>query len=446
MSRRRTHAKLKAIAQPYYPPVTRARAKRSQLAANMLPEKECSAAFANTDPVLEQSTAVTEIVEAADPAEDLSVSHDGIVAQGNHYCVKRNKLDLVSFDVWRSVLLQMLSVRAIIRLCQASRHFHRFFMNEETFRFLTENRYKISPNLHMNISYKAICRTLYTAVSLAHLKWNDWFFLRWVYKDFTQDIASRINNYLYCLPVLSQIMQNDPEQYEPWKPKLILLPGFNMPPFVRAREAKKMFPNLSLNEISKRYTGPFDVVGQYSTGSLKQMELIRYGSVEVYQAALIKMLFLETQEFGKYLVYHHRCNKFRDVVNCLHKVTTVAQAMTLLPCLGGDREALPPFLRITIDGPQLTWRAPSVAVKICKIHSAVKSYIEERLLMDIDDYCGACSDYHKRHCHVNGRLRTQKALFRGFGKYLAFQYPDYKVWTKYELLEAMTEYGSTLGV
>ena len=139
MSRRRKHAKRQALSEPYPSPLTRAQAKRSQCVANTLLEKESPAAqLSNTEPTLELPGAVSEPAEAERPTEDLLPLCDADDGSENQYPVKISTLDTIHFDVWRSVLLLMLSVRDIIRLCQVSRHFHGLLTNEETFKWLCE--------------------------------------------------------------------------------------------------------------------------------------------------------------------------------------------------------------------------------------------------------------------------------------------------------------------
>ncbi|XP_065177085.1 uncharacterized protein LOC135806818 [Sycon ciliatum] len=453
MSRRRKHAKRQALSEPYPSALTRAQAKRSQCVANTLLEKECPAAqLSNTEPTLELPGAVSEPAEAERPTEDLLPLCDADDESKNQYSVELSTLDTIHFDVWRSVLLLMLSVRDIIRLCQVSRHFHGLLMNEETFKWLCVRRYDLSPNVHMNISYKTICRILYTAVSVAHWKRVTWDSLTTVYTTYVFPGHKRYNlqRLLYCLPVFSGIMQ---QQEQPDEPYVFHLPGFNADPnFVTGNDAKTMFLNLTEKHLVQGYTGPSGTARYfriYTISSLKEMELARYGSVETYQAALLKNLFEKTPKLEKYLVYHHRYERLCRVADYIFKGGRQTLELYIF-CGIVDRKMKRENLdNETTGSSEFNRRAMIEVAKICKYDSAVKAYIEERLLMSFEDYCSACAEFYKQvqeKLDVRMWWNHQRALFSGFGNYLASQYPDYKLWNKEELVEAMTEYGNTLEI
>ncbi|XP_065177083.1 uncharacterized protein LOC135806815 [Sycon ciliatum] len=452
MSRRRKHAKRQALSEPYPSPLTRAQAKRSQCVANTLFEKECPAAqLSNTEPTLELRGAVSEPAEAERPTEDLLSLCDADDESENQYPVKLSTLDTIHFDVWRSVLLRMLSVRDIIRLCQVSRHFHGLLMNEETFKWLCECRYDMSPNVHMNISYKTICRILYTAVSVANWKQVTWDSLATVYTTcvFPESKRFSLQRLLYCLPVFSGIMQ---QQEQPDEPYVFDLPGFNANPFVTGNDARTMFLNLTEKDLVQRYTGPTVTAWYnrtYAISSLKEMELARYGSVEAYQAALLKNLFEKLPKLETYLVYHHRYERLFHVADYMFKGGRQTLELYIY-CGIVDRKMKRENLGNETTGSSEfnCWAMIEVA-KICKYDSAVKAYIEERLLMSFEDYCSACGEYYKQvqeKLDVRMWWNHQRALFSCFGNYVASQYSDYKLWNKDELLEAMAEYGRTLEI
>ncbi|XP_065177084.1 uncharacterized protein LOC135806817 [Sycon ciliatum] len=452
MSRRQKHTTRQALSEPYRSPLTRAEERKSQCVANTLLEQECPAAqLSNTGPTLDLPGAVCEPAEAERPTEDLMPLCDADDESENQYPVELSTLDTIHFDVWRSVLLLMLSVRDIIRLCQVSRHFHGLLMNEETFKWLCVRRYDMSPNVHMNISYKTICRILYTAVSVAHWKQVTWNSLATVYTTyvFPGDKIFSLQRLLYCLPVFSGIMQ---QQEQPDETYIFDLPGFNANPFVTGYDAKRMFLNLTEKDLVQRYTGPTVVIWferKYAISSLKEMELARYGSVETYQAALLKNLFEKLPKLETYLVYHHRYERLCRVADYLFKGGR--QTLELYIYYGiVDREMKRENLgNETTGSSEFKRRAMIEVAMLCKYDSAVKAYIEERLLMSFEDYCSACGEYYKQvkeKLDVRMWWNHQRALFSGFGNYLASQYPDYKLWNKDELLEAMAEYGNTLEI
>eukprot|EP00117_Sycon_ciliatum_P027851 scpid71522/ scgid22525/ len=455
MSRRRKHAKRQALSEPYPSPLTRAQAKRSQCVANTLLEKECPAAqLSNTEPTLELPGAVSEPAEAEHPTEDLLPLCDADDGSENQYPVKLSTLDTLPFVVWRSVLLLMLSVRDIIRLCQVSRHFHGLLMNEETFKWLCVCRYDMSPNVHMNISYKTICRILYTAVSVAHWKRVTWDSLAKVYTTFffPGNKKRSLQRLLYCLPVFSGIMQ---QQEQPDEPYIFHLPGFNANPFVTGNDARTMFLNLTEKDLVQRYTGPSlaDVFDRlyYPISSLMEMELARYGSVEAYQAALLKKLHGSTPKLETCLVYHHRYERLCRVADYMFKGGRQTLELYFYCGIVDRKMMLENLDSETTSSCEFNRRAMIEVAKLCKYDSAVKAYIEERLLMSFEDYCSACGEYYKQvkeKLDVRMWWNHQRALFSGFGNYLSSQYPDYKykLWNKEDLLEAMTEYGNTLEI
>lgn len=302
--------------------------------------------------------------------------------------------------------------------------------------FLVQRRYDMSPRLHMKVSYKTICKALYTAVAVAHLKADIMYLLYRgprAFKDFSFLNLCTVKRSLASLPVLTRIMQTGSDTMQ--LNYLLDLPGFNISSLVAESQALITFPNLSEEDLRRRYTGEIFDNGNtrsYALSSLQEMEVARYGSVEAYQAVLLEEMLGSTPELEKYLVYHYRSEKWSQVADYLRDRKVKFEVEVLLDSIGE-----------TWFGSVMT----QVVRKIRKHHSAVESYLENRLFMSIEDYFGACAEYHRQQHKKMNRfqwLRHQKALFPGFGSYIAIRYPDHNVWTREELLDTMTEYGNTL--